>query len=348
MRVVVLGASGFVGRHVLNAFKAAGHEVTALVRPTSDRSNLGDVRVVEGDVLRPETLRPAFRGQDVVVHSAGQMALWTKEDQLLYDVNVFGTRNVVEACLAVGVGRLVYTGSVGIYGGTHEPIPVNEDGSRDVARFHSFHVTSMCLAQAEVYRGMSRGLDAVMIHPSFCFGEGDRHFHSSWAIVGLACLRVPFVPPGGLNLVDVLDVARAHLLAAEMAPPGGNYLVGGENLTNAAFADMLAEVLDLRSWRLPMTRSGLRRFGEVAEWIAKVRGVDRGGYVTLNRAMGKAMGLYWFFDDTKARRELGHHPTPVRPAIERQVAWLQAEGLFPGSGFGVRDFYDAFLGGKSR
>ncbi|MDC3379551.1 NAD-dependent epimerase/dehydratase family protein, partial [Planctomycetota bacterium] len=249
MKVLLLGGTGFVGSHTLRAFAKAGHEVACLVRPTSPRDVLAglDVEFVPGDLRDQASLEAAFKGRDVVVHSAGVMSQWERDQQTLYDVNVLGTRRVVRACLKAEVQRLVYTGSVGIYAGCREPIPVTEEGSPDTSRFHSFHITSMCLAEHEVTKGMAQGLDAVMLHPSFCFGTGDRHLHSSWLLVILAFTRLALVPPGGLNAVNVLDVARAHVLAAELAPKNQSYLIGGENLTNVALAEMAKECLDLKA-----------------------------------------------------------------------------------------------------
>ena len=347
MKALVLGGSGFVGSYVVRALLRAGHEVAVLTRRPAEPGELRGVEVerIRGDLHAPESLAAAFHGRDLVVHAAGVLSLWPKHDGELYRTNVLGTRNVVEACLAAGVGRLVYTGSIGVYGGTPTPVPVDERGAPTPERFHSFHVTSMCLAEAEVWKGLARGLDAVLVHPSLCVGAGDRGFHSSWAMVGLSMIRVPVVPPGGLNVVDVEDVAHAHVLAAEKAPRGAAYLIGGENLTNRAYADLLGEVLGLSRLRLPLTRLGVRAAGTVAELVARARGVDRGTYITLNEAMSTAMSLYWFLDDTKARRELGYGSGPIRPAVERQVAWLRDEGFMPETGFGWRDFANRFLGG---
>ncbi|MGE0710184.1 MAG: NAD-dependent epimerase/dehydratase family protein [Planctomycetota bacterium] len=347
MKVLILGGTGFLGGHTVRAFRAAGHEVAVLVRPGSPRELLDGVEVewVEGDLRDADSLLRACQGREVVVHQAGVLSLWEKANQLLYDVNVLGTRRVVNAALAAGVRRLVYTGSVGIYAGTTRPQLVDEAGAAEVSRFHSFHVISMCLAEAEVYKGIARGLDAVLLHPTLCLGEGDRNFHSSWAIVGLACLRVPVIPPGGINVVDVLDVARTHVVAAERAPKNRSYILGGENLTNAAWAELLRDVLGMRP--LPPVKlggGGMHALGDLGEWLARVRGVDRGTYVTLNHALGRAMSLFWFVDDAKAVRELGHEHSPVRAALERQIAWLGARGQLPGQGFGVRQFAETFFG----
>lgn len=343
MKVAVLGGTGFVGSHVVRALCRAGHEVTAVVRATSPREVLAGlpVRFVKGDLGDPGSLREAFAGHEVVVHAAGLLSLWKKEADALHRVNVIGTRNVVDACLEAGVRRLLWDGSVGVYAGSTSPTPVDERGAPSAERYHSFHVVSMALGEAEAYKGAARGLEVVTLHPGLCLGEGDRSFHSSWAIMGIAFARLPVCPPGGLNLVDVLDVARAHVAALE-APAGAAYLIGGENLTNRAYADLLREVLGIRVPALPIPRAGMHALGRAGELFARVLGVDRGQAITLNEAIGTAMSLYWFVDDSKARRELGHAPSPVRQALERQLAWLREQGLLPDAGFGARDFMEKF------
>lgn len=346
MKVLVLGGTGFVGSHIARELLAAGHEVAVAVRPTSPRDMLAGAAIeyVPADVEDPASLEAACAGRDAVIHTVGILSLWERDKDLLYRVNVLGTRNVVEACLRTGVKRMVYTGSVGIYSGTERPLPVDEGGARTAERFHSFHVTSMCLAEAEVWKGLARGLDAVLLHPSLCFGPGDRSLHSSWVLVVLATTRLALSPPGGLNAVDVRDVARAHVLAAERGPRGGNYLVGGENLTNRALIEVLQEVLgNPASANLPLPRAGMHALGSALELFARARGQDRGAYLTMNRSMSRAMGLYWFLDDSRARRELGYGSGPVRPAIERQVAWLREQGLLPETGFGALEFFQRFL-----
>ncbi len=347
MKVFVLGATGFVGRHVVRAFLDAGHEVAASVRPGSPADALLglDVERVAADVLEPDSLRAAFRGREVVIHCAGVLSLWPKSAQQLYEVNVVGTRHVVEACRAEGVRRLVYTGSVGVYSGTTTPTPIDERGAPTAERFHSFHVTSMCLAEAEVFKGAAHGLEVLCLHPGLCLGEGDRNFHSSWAMVGLSFVRMQFVPPGGLSLVDVLDVARTHVVAAERGPAGTSYLLGGENLTNQAYAELLQDVLGLPPLRLRLSRRGIRSLGRLSEGVASLFGVDQGAYVTLNQAMSEAMSLYWFVDDRRAQRDLDHPHSPLRPALERQVRWLRQSGYLR-EGYGIRDFTYDFFGGR--
>ncbi|MEZ6189169.1 MAG: hypothetical protein R3F62_29735 [Planctomycetota bacterium] len=236
------------------------------------------------------------------------------------------------ACRAAGVRRLLYAGSVGIYGGTASPLPVDETGAPNAERYHSFHTVSMALAEREVLEGLARGLDAVRLHPTLCFGEGDRSQHSSWVLLGLAMGRFAVCPPGGINAVAVEDVARAFPIAAAKAPRGANYLLGGENMTNHEFLDLLRGALGFGSLRVDLGRGGAGLLGRAVEGLTWLSGEDRGDYVTFNRNLARAMSLYWFVDDRRAERELGYAKSPVQPAVERQVAWLRAEGLLPPPG----------------
>jgi dihydroflavonol-4-reductase len=329
VKVLVLGGTGFVGSHVARAYVEAGHEVAVSVRARSPRGLIADLEVEEVacDLDDPDSVLAACQGREVVVFCIGLLSLWPKDADALYRVNVLGARRVVEACLQAGVRRLVYNGTVGVYAGSPSPEPVDERGSSYTDRFDSFHVFAMCLAEAEVFRGIARGLDAILLHPSLCLGSGDRSMHSSWALIGLATMKLSIVPPGGLNLVDVLDVARANLLAATGGVSGRAYLIGGENLTNRAFADMLQEALGIPGRTIGLGRGTIRALGRGFELISRVTGQDHGSYVTLNEALAHAMSLYWFVDDRRAREELGHGASPIGPALERQVAWLRQEGL---------------------
>jgi len=345
-KVLVLGGTGFVGAHVARVFQEAGHEVAVGTRsPATARARCPDAEPVACDLRDRGSLERACAGRDVVVHAAGALSLWPRQNEALFGTNVLGTRNVVEACLAADVGRLVYAGSAGVYAGSVSPAPVDEDGALSTERYHSFHVVSMALAEAEVFKGVARGLRAVLLHPSLCFGYGDHRFHSSWVIACLATTRMAFAPPGGLNVVDVVDVARVHLAAAEKGPEveGRSYLIGGENLTNRAFLDLLSGVLGVRGLNLSPSRSALRGLGRLFSTVARVTGQDRGNYITLNEHLAQAMTLYWFIDCGRAHRELDYASSPAGPAIARQVEWLRSAGHLPAEGISLPTFVGRFL-----
>jgi len=328
VRVLVIGATGFVGSHVTRALLEAGHEVTGFKRSTSSLELLRGIELpwFEGDVQDADSVRLAVAGHEAVFHCAGTLSLWPEARERLHAVNVLGTRNVARACLETGA-RLVATGSAGVYSGSPRLEPVDETGSKSAERWRSFHVTSMALAEAEVLRAVAAGLDARILHPSLVVGAGDRSFHSSWLLLGIARARFGLVPPGGMNLVPVTDVARAHLLALEKAKKGSIYLVGGENLSNRAVYDLVLELLREHKTLVPVPRGPFRALGAVSEALARATGRNKLDRLDLNNELAWAATLYWYIDSTKAATELGWRAGSARKALEEQIEWLRHRGI---------------------
>jgi dihydroflavonol-4-reductase len=329
LRILVIGATGFVGSHVARALVRAGHRVTGFARHSSSRDLVADLELEWriGDLEDSASLHAGVRGHDAVVLCAGELSLSGDHDDRLYRVNVVGARNVVSACLDERVGRLLYDGTAGIYAGSREATPTNELGFHGHERYTSFHVVAMALAEAEILRGVARGLDAVLLHPTLVVGADDRQLHSSWLILGAARARVGLCPDGGINLVAVEDVARAHVLALEKGRSGSVYLIGGENLTNRELFGMLAEVVGNEA---PIVTVGARTFealGTLAGAVMRFLPRNEGDVLRLNGALARAATRYWFVDTSRARAELGWTTSPVRPALERQAEWLRSKGL---------------------
>jgi len=322
-----MGATGFVGSHVVRALLAAGHEVSGWKRVTSSLELLRGIELpwYEGDLADRDSIRCAVAGKDAVVLTTGFLSLWPRARDQLYRVNVLGARHVAEACLEAGV-RLLWDGSAGIYAGSTQIDPVDERGVPSPARYDSFHVVSMALAEAEILRAVARGLDAVLLHPTLVVGPGDRSFHSSWLLLAAAHGGVTLCPSGGLNLVAVSDLARAHVLALEKAKKGSVYLLGGPNLTNRALIDLLQEVTGTHGKVVTCSRLPFRALGAVAHVLGVVRGRDRLDRIDLNAALAHAATLYWFVDSRRAEADLGWRAGPVRPALEAQLVWLQGLG----------------------
>jgi dihydroflavonol-4-reductase len=321
VRVLVIGATGFVGSHVARALVCAGHAVTGFMRRTSSRELVADLDLsfAVGDVANVGSLRAAVRGHDAVVFCAGALSLTDRHAPELHATNVIGARNVVAACLAEDVGRLVYDGTAGIYAGSSHKTPADERGHPSADRYTSYHVTAMALAESEVLRGVARGLDAVLLHPTLVVGEGDRSLHSSWLLLGAARARIGVCPPGGVNLVAVEDVARAHVLALERAPRGAIYLLGGEDFENRALFELLGEIVGNDAPIVGVGAPVFHALGALAGAVGRGRGA-----IDLSLPLARAATLYWFVDASRARSELGWQPSPVRPALERQLAWLRS------------------------
>jgi dihydroflavonol-4-reductase len=329
LRVLVVGASGFVGSHVVRALLDAGHEVTGFKRSTTSLELLRGIELPwhEGDVLDADSLRVAVAGHDAVIACSGALSLWGHARERLYATNVLGARNIARACLEAKV-KLVIDGSAGVYAGSPRIEVADERGVASAERYSFFHVTTMALAEAEILRAVVLGLDATILHPTLVVGAGDRSFHSSWLLLGLARSRFGIAPPGGMNMVSVEDVARAHLLALEKAPRKGSvYLLGSENLTNRAAIDLLQELMGSNKRVLTVPAGPFRALGAVAHAIAVATGRSQLDRLDLNSELARAATLYWFVDSSKAEKELGWKPGPVRPALDAQIAWLEKRGL---------------------
>jgi dihydroflavonol-4-reductase len=287
VRVYVTGASGFIGGHVVRELRTAGHEV-------------GDEWV---DLLDRERLRRAIDGCDAVFHLA---ALYS------YDapageherVNVEGTRTVVELCRELGVRRLVHTSTCGTCG----PVagrPATEQDSPPAWELAVPYKRTKLEAERIVLAAASDGLDAVVVNPTTPVGDGDRFPTPTGRMVeGVATGRYRGYVDSGVNVVDVRDVARGHLLALERGTRGERYLLGGVDLP---LRELFAAVADLAGRSRPRLRVPYR----AAQALART-GIANAEEVALAR-------LPMYYSSDKARRELGYSSGPVEPALARAV-----------------------------
>ena len=317
MRTLVTGASGFIGRHVACALIETGHEVRALVRPGSQVREI-EVEVVTGDLRDPESLRRAVSGCGLVFHVAADYRLWAAHPEELYESNVGGTRNLLEAAREARVERVVYTSTVGCIGVPRNGIgdeasPVSIDDMAGAYKRSKFLAEQAAL---EFARG---GLPVVIVNPTAPVGDGDAKPTPTGKIV-LDFLKgdMPAFIDTGLNLVDVADVAKGHLLAAEKGKPGERYILGGENLTLAEILRKLARLAGRTppSIRLPYAVAYAAGVASTA-W-AGITGSEPRVPLDAVRMARKKM----FVSHEKAKRELGFDPSGVDGALARAIEWF--------------------------
>lgn len=319
--VLVTGGSGFVGAHVVRELLARGDAVRCLVRPTSPRVTLDglDVELVEGDLRDAGSLRAAVRGCGRVFHCAADYRLYVRDPRDLYASNVGGTRNVLEAALGEGVERVVYTSTVGalglVPGGVaDETTPVSE------ADMVGHYKRSKYLAEREAETFARRGLPIVIVNPSTPVGDLDvKPTPTGQIIVDYLRGRMPAYVATGLNLIDVRDVARGHLLADEQGQTGRRYILGHENLTLRQMLDLLARITGRPPVRLRLPHWLPLGVGAVSTAWARLTGGEPRVSLESVRMSAKTM----FFDARRARDELGLAPGSVEKALERAVHWFQ-------------------------
>ena len=324
---LVTGASGFVGSAVARALLAAGHRVRVLVRPTSDPRNLRDqpVEIRVGRLEDRASLAAALTGCRALFHVAADYRLWVRDPATMRRANVDGTRDLMEAALAAGIERAVYTSSVATLGLTADGSPADETTPVAADAMIGPYKRSKFDAEAVVRELVrTRGLPAVIVNPSTPVGPRDvKPTPTGRIIVEAASGRMPGYVDTGLNLVHVDDVAAGHLAAFERGRVGERYILGGENLT---LAEMLTEITRLAGRappRLKVPRLAVYPVALVEEALARL--IGREPFATFDglRMAKKKM----FFSSARAERELGYSPRPVRAAIEDAVAWFRANGM---------------------
>jgi dihydroflavonol-4-reductase len=326
---VVTGGTGFVGAAVIRHLVAAGHRIRALARPGSDRRLLADlpVEIVDGDLTHIASLSRILKGCGCLFHAAAFYSLWARDRRLFYDINVEGTRWILQAAADAGVRRVVYTSTVGALGIPEGGGVGTEETPVSLADMVGDYKRSKFLAE-EVARTFARqGVPVVIVNPSTPVGPGDvKPTPTGQMIVDFLRGRMWAYLSTGLNLVDVDDVAAGHLLAAERGRVGERYILGCRNLTLREIFELLGRLAGIRPPRLKVSAGLILPLAWLSEWVAD-RLTGRPPLVPMDavRMARKTM----FFDPSKAVRELGLPQSPVEEALARAVRWFRANGYAP-------------------
>jgi dihydroflavonol-4-reductase len=324
MKVLVTGATGFVGSHVARALEAQGADIRLLVRSSSNLRNVQGLRaeLVRGDLCDPVSLDKAVAGCEAVFHVAADYRLWVRDPQPMYRSNVEGTRAILEAARKNGVRRVVYTSSVATMGFTESGRTVDEDSPVSVAMMIGHYKRSKFMAEQVAFEAAKAGCDVVIVNPSTPVGEQDiKPTPTGRIVVDFLKKKFPAYVDTGLNLVDVGECARGHIAAFEKGRRGERYILGGENLTLKQILDKLAAITGLPSPNIKVPYFMALATGVVDEvvtgWIRKKEPRATIDAVRMGR---KKM----YVSSAKAERELGWKIVPVNDALARAAKWFQA------------------------
>ncbi|HKF47099.1 MAG TPA: hopanoid-associated sugar epimerase [Terracidiphilus sp.] len=326
MRIFVTGATGFVGHHVARALAAEGADLRLLVRKSSNLANLegirGDTHV--GDLAATESLRPALTGCNAVAHVAADYRLWIRDPDAMYRANVDGTRELLRLAREAGVKRVVYTSSVATMAFRTDGVVVNEDTPVTLADMVGHYKRSKFLAEQEAIRAAEGGQQVMILNPTTPIGPNDAKPTPTGRIfVDFLNRKFPAYVDTGLNLVDVNEVARAHVLALTKGKPGRRYILGGENLTLKQILDKMSAMTGIPSptTEIPFAIAATYAFFE--EWITgRIRGREPRATLEEVRMGRKKM----FASSARAQQELGFRILPVNPAMRSAIEWFRAHG----------------------
>jgi dihydroflavonol-4-reductase len=310
-RVLLTGATGFVGSHVARALIARGDDVRVTVRPSSPENALDglDVERVTADITDRQAMRRAARGMERVFHVAGSVNLRLPAEQLLR-VNAEGTRTVLGACLAESVERAVHVSSVAAIG------PSRPGGALDERHVRSGplgipYADTKHAAEVEALRVAARGLDVVVACPAHVFGAGDERRSSTEIVRRFLLRRIPAYVDGGVNIVDVKDVAAGLLLCDERGTSGERYILGTRNYT---WQRLFSELQRISGVEAPALRLPVTVALALAEAAARAPGPT-----PVTPAEIRAAAQWWTYRSAKARRELGWTTRPHEDTVEETV-----------------------------
>ena len=325
MTTLVTGATGFLGSHVARQLVARGDSVRVLARPTSDLRALAGLAVerVTGDLRDLSSLERALEGVSCVFHVAADYRLWARHPQEIYESNVTGTRNLLEASRLAGVKRFIYTSTVATIAiPTHGALP-NEQTEATLGQMIGDYKRSKFLAEQEALRAVDRGVPVVVASPTTPVGPGDwKPTPTGKIIVDFLNGRMPGYVDTGLNFVPVEDAAAGHLLVGESGRIGERYLLGGENLTLREVLGLLARASGLRPPRLRLPHAVAYAAACANTAFAHLTGHEPSIPIEAVRISRHRM----FVDCSRAPRELGFSAGPVAAALERAVRWYETNG----------------------
>ena len=335
MRVFITGATGFVGAHVARRYAAEGASLRLLTRKTSRLDGLSglDADIVKGDLREPEGLRSGLCGCDALVHVAADYRLWVRDPQEMYAANVDGTRELLRLARETGVPRVVYTSSVATMGFKSDGSIVNEDTPVSLADMIGPYKRSKFLGEQEAIKAAHDGQHVMILNPTTPIGPGDwKPTPTGRIIVDFLNRKFPAYVDTGLNLVDVDEVARMHVVALDHGRPGERYILGGENLTLKQILDRMSAITGLPSPTRKVPHAVAMAFAFFDENITgRLLGKEPRATIEAVRMGRKIM----FASSARAEQELGFKVLPIYNALRSAIEWFVANGYAPAFDAGV-------------
>ncbi len=326
MKAFVTGATGFVGSHVAHLLAEQGASLRLLTRNSSRRENIEglNAELVTGDLAQPESFKSALRGCEFVFHVAADYRVWVRDPGAMYRANVEGTRSIIRAAQEAGVRRVVYTSSVATMGFTSNGQPCDENSPVALGDMIGHYKRSKFMAEQVAIEAAKAGANVVILNPTTPVGERDiKPTPTGRIIVDFLNHNFPAYVETGLNLVDVHEIARAHVASIERGRSGERYILGGEDLTLKQILDKLAAITGIPTPTVKVPHAVAMGFAVWDEFFTgRLRGREPRATIDAVR-MGRKM---MFASSAKAERELDYKALPVEAALERAVNWFRDHG----------------------
>ena len=322
MKILVTGATGFLGHHLVKRLIDDGNEIRILKEKDAFMELLKGLKIeiFEGDIRDFEAVKKAVSGCEIVFHLAGIISYWSKQNSIQFEINVNGTKNVVKACLEEKVKRLIHTSSTAAVGFNPGGL-ADEKTEFNLGNLGISYCDTKYLAEKEVQKGVKEGLDAVIVCPGSMYGPGDIRRIKDDPVFpkGFSSL---FYVKGGLGVVDVEDVVEGEILAWKKGKRGERYILVGENLSFYDIRKTIAEILGKNPPRMALLYWIFLPISYILHWFSYLTG-KRPKFTPENARLN---GLYLYFSNEKAKKELGIQFRPFKESARRMIEWYKEKG----------------------
>ncbi len=322
MKILVTGGSGYIGSAVVRELLGSKDKIKVLVRESDDLRNLDglDVELVYGDITDYHSIVDALKGCDRVFHLAAIYAIWLPDPKMMYWVNVQGTRNVLEACLQKKIKKVVYTSSVAALGAHGKNRPADESAQFNLWCTRDDYYISKFRAEQAALDYFRRGLPVVIVNPTNPCGPRDMMpTPNGQLIINIIKGKLPGYVDGGINVSDIDDTAKGHVLAMEKGEPGEKYVLGNTNVSVKEYFDLIAQIGGGKSPSIKIPKAVAVGSGYLYQLLAEI---TRKPPVT-TAAWVRVGSEYSFWDSSKAVNELGMPQTPIRESIQNAIDWFK-------------------------
>lgn len=323
MRVLVTGAAGLLGSHIVRSLLQNQHTPVCLVRHTTDLTTLRGVACdfVYGSIENYAEVTRAVQECDAVVHAASIYSHPSQEYSHFEQINVTGTINLVQAALKYDLKKFVYISTANTIGAGTKHKPGIELNEFDSFGLDSHYLNSKYIAEQYVLEQVEKGgLDAVVINPTFMVGSHDNKPSSGRMIIYGLRNKILLVPPGGKNFVHVKDVAKVTVQSLSSSKKGEKYLVAGHNYTYSEFFELLSKKVGL--WKLI-----IRIPKPVFLFAAALNQLIRGKKTEFNVSNARVLGRDNYYVGTKSYRDFQYRPTSIQLAIDEALEWFKQQQL---------------------
>ena len=323
MKTLLTGSTGFLGSAILRKLLEDGREVKVLIREKSDTTNIDgvDVEIAYGDLRDSDSLQSALSGCDVLYHTAAYYSLWSQDKRIIYDINVEGTRKILLAAQLKNIEKVVYTSTVGCVGLNKDTTPSNEGTPLNLNTLSNDYKQSKYQAEQVALEFASNGLPVVIVNPSTPVGPRDiKPTPTGKIILDFLNRKMPAYLETGLNLIDVDDCARGHILAEQKGVPGDRYILGNQNMSLFDILITLENITGLKAPRIKMPFWVALSAGWACEMVSN----NLTGKPPAIPLAGVKMAKYFmYFDSSKAVQKLGLPQNSTENALKRSVNWFK-------------------------